>query len=216
MKVAAVVPAYNERERITVVLDALKSARTVDEIVVVSDGSTDGTYEFVAADPAVKAVRLETNRGKGGAMWAGANSTDAEVVLFLDADLVGVDGPKVDALVTPVREGRADMAIGIFRGGRGTTDLAQFLAPYISGQRALRRETFLGIPKIDGVRSGVETAITRYYRARGLRVERVTLPGCTHCMKEEKLGLVRGFYSRLRMYADIGKIMLDGREFRRR
>jgi len=51
VKVAAVVPAYNEVKRIPAVLDALKSARLVDEIVVVSDGSTDGTYELVSADP---------------------------------------------------------------------------------------------------------------------------------------------------------------------
>ncbi len=213
MKIAAVVPAYNERERISVVLEAIKRAQTIDEIVVVCDGSTDGTYELVSTDHEVRTVRLEPNRGKGGAMRAGAENTDADVVLFLDADLIGMDGDKVDAIVAPVAQDRADMSIGIFRDGRGPTDLAQFLTPYISGQRAMRRDVFLDIPQIDGVRSGVETAITRYFRARGLRVERVMLAGCTHHMKEEKLGFVRGFTARLRMYADIGKIMLDGRRF---
>jgi len=215
MKVAAVVPAYNERERISVVLEAIKSADAVDEIVVVSDGSTDGTYELVSADPDVKAVHLEVNRGKGGAMREGAMSTDADVILFLDADLIGMDGPKVDAILQPVIDEQADMAIGIFKGGRGSTDLAQFLTPYISGQRAVRRDLFLGIPNIDGVRSGVETAITKYFRAHNLRVARVTLPGCTHCMKEEKLGFWKGFRARMKMYADIGKIMFDGREYRK-
>jgi len=215
MKVAAIVPAYNEEGRIPKVLQAIKEAGKVDEIVVVSDGSTDGTYDIVAADPEVKAVRLESNRGKGGAMREGALSTDADVVLFLDADLIGIDGPKIDALVMPVVEDEADMAIGIFRDGRGVTDLAQFLAPYISGQRAMRREVFLGVPKLDEVRSGVETAITKHFRARRLRVRRVPLPGCTHHMKEEKLGFVKGFASRLRMYYDIGRILVDGREFKR-
>jgi glycosyltransferase involved in cell wall biosynthesis len=214
MKVAAVVPAYNERERISAVLDAIKAAQSVQEIVVVSDGSTDGTYELVAADPAIKAVKMDENRGKGAAMRAGAESTDADVVLFLDADLIGMDGVRVDALVRPVLEDSADMAIGIFRDGRGATDLAQFIAPFISGQRALKREVFLGIPKLDGVRSGVETAITKYARSHNLRVARVDLPGCTHCMKEEKLGFWRGFAHRMRMYVDIGRIMLDGREYR--
>jgi glycosyltransferase involved in cell wall biosynthesis len=214
MKVAAIVPAYNERERISAVLEAVKAADKVDEIVVVSDGSTDGTYELVAADPRVKAIQVEVNRGKGAAMRTGAVNTDADVVLFLDADLIGMDGPRVDSLVEPVVDGSADMAIGIFRDGRGATDLAQFITPFISGQRAMKRETFLNIPKLDEVRSGVETAITKYARCHDLRIARVSLPGCTHCMKEEKLGFVRGFMQRLRMYADIGKIMLDGREFR--
>lgn len=214
MKVAAVLPAYNERERISRVLEAVKCARMIDEIVVVSDGSTDGTYELAASDPDVKAVRLQTNQGKGSAMREGALSTDAEVVLFLDADLIGLDGGMVDSLVAPVAEDRADMAIGIFRDGRGATDLAQFIAPYISGQRAMRRDVFLAIPQLDKVRSGVESAITKHFRARRLRVERVSLPGCTHTMKEEKLGFVRGFASRMKMYYDIGRILFDGRDYK--
>ena len=214
IKVAAIVPAYNEVKRISSVLDAIKGAKLVDEIVVVSDGSTDGTYELVAADPAVTAIRLEANHGKGGAMRAGAQSTDADVVLFLDADLTGMDGEKVDMIVAPLVEETADMAIGIFRSGRGVTDLAQFLAPYISGQRAMRREVFIGIRGLETARSGVETAITKYFRSRKLRVRRVTLKGCTHFMKEEKLGFARGFAGRMRMYYDIGKIILDGREFK--
>lgn len=215
MKVAAIVPAYNERERISVVLEAIKDAQTVDEIVVVSDGSTDGTYELVVTEPGVKAIQLEKNLGKGGAMRAGAMNTDADVILFLDADLIGMDGDKVDAIVRPVLEDRADMAIGIFKGGRGPTDLAQLITPYISGQRAMRRERFLGIPNVEMVRSGVETAITKYFRAHNLRVERVTLAGCTHCMKEEKLGFVRGAAARVRMYYDIAKITMDGRDLRK-
>ena len=139
LKVAAIVPAYNERDRISVVLEAIKDAETIDEILVVSDGSTDGTYELVASDPAVTAINLECNRGKGGAMRAGAENTDANVVLFLDADLIGMTGARVDAIVSPVVQDQADMAVGVFRGGRGATDLAQFLTPYISGQRAMHR-----------------------------------------------------------------------------
>lgn len=214
MRVAAIVPAYNEKDRIQVVLDAIKAAELVDEIVVVSDGSTDGTYELAASDPDVKAIQLSPNRGKGGAMLAGAQGTDADVVLFLDADLRGMDGEKVDAIVRPLVDGSADMSIGIFKSGRGVTDIAQLIAPFISGQRAMRRDTFIGIPRLEEVRSGVETAITKYFRRHKLRVRRVPLAGCTHCMKEEKLGLVRGFAGRMKMYLDIGKILLDGRDIK--
>jgi len=215
VKVTVIVPAYNERNRISAVLDAIKQAELVDEIVVVSDGSTDGTYELAASDPDVKAIQLETNRGKGCAMRAGAESTDADIILFLDADLIGMDGDKVDAIIEPVLEDQADMAIGIFHAGRGITDLAQFVAPYISGQRAMNRELFLSIPRVEAARSGVETAITKYFRAHGLRVRRVSLSGCSHYMKEEKLGLFKGFAWRLKMYMDISKIILDGREYKR-
>lgn len=216
MKTAAVIPAYNEKDRIGAVISAVKAAGIVDEIVVVSDGSTDGTYELVASDADITAVDLQTNMGKAGAMRAGAMATDAEVVLFLDADITGLDGSKVDSLLEPIVAGTADMSIGIFKGGRSVTDLAQFVAPYISGQRALRREVFLGIPGLDDVRSGVEIAITKYAESHEFRVTRVSLPGCTHCMKEEKLGLAKGLAARMRMYIDIGRIVLDGHKYRRR
>lgn len=215
MKIAAVVAAYNEEERIVAVLDAIKSAKLVDEIVVVSDGSTDATHQIASAYPDVTAIELAVNRGKGGAMRVGAESTDADILLFLDADLIGMDGEKVDAIALPVVDDTADMAIGIFKSGRRSTDLAQVIAPYISGQRAMRRDVFVSIPNLDNVRSGVETAITKYYRSHNLRVKRVDLFGCTHCMKEEKRGFIKGFLGRLRMYYDIGKIALDGRSFKR-
>lgn len=215
VKVAAIVPAYNERDRIGPVLEAIKAAKLIDEIIVVSDGSTDGTYELVAKDPALRAIDLQPNRGKGGALAAGAQSTEADIVLFLDADLIGLDGSKVDSLVQPMLDGRADMVVGLFRGGRFRTDAAQVIAPYITGQRALMRTTFLSIAKLEDVRSGVELAITKHARTHGLRVERVELPGCTHCMKEEKLGTLKGFASRMKMYIDIGRVLVDGRDFRK-
>lgn len=214
MKIAAVVPAYNEEERITSVLDAIKSAKLIDEIVVVSDGSTDRTYDIASSDPTIKTIGLQNNLGKGGAMRIGAENTDADIVLFLDADLIGMDGAKVDAIVQPLIDNSADMAVGIFKSGRQATDLAQFIAPFISGQRAMRRDTFIDIPNLHQVRSGVEIAITKYCRARKLRVSKVALPGCTHCMKEEKMGFIRGFAGRMKMYYDIGKILLDGRDFK--
>lgn len=211
LKVAAIVPAYNEADRLIHVLEALRAASLVDEIIVVNDGSTDNTLAVASKCPWVRPIDLPRNMGKGGAMRAGACSTDADVVLFLDADLIGMTGEKIDSIVRPVAENQMEMCIGVFRGGRKLTDWAQILAPYISGQRALLRRIFLDIPGIDTVRSGVEVAITRYFRTNRLKMGTVILTGCTHVMKEEKLGFIRGFASRMRMYYDIGKITFDSR-----
>src|SRR5205814_6371558 len=106
----------------------------------------------------------------------------------------------------------AAMSVGVFRGGRLATDLSHFLVSYISGQRALHRELFLTIPGVTTSRMGVETAITKYVKARGLRVRNVAMYGVTHPMKEEKLGTLPGFKARMKMYWEIGKSLANGHE----
>jgi hypothetical protein len=83
------------------------------------------------------------------------------------------------------------------------TDLAQAVAPFLSGQRAVRREILDEIGDMDITRFGIEVALTRHVRAKNYRVENVVLSGLTHRMKEEKLGFARGLMARLRMYWEI-------------
>jgi len=205
LSVCAVVPAYNEGGRITAVLDALHGASGVAEIVVVDDGSTDNTHAIAGTHPAMGAGRLRVlclspNQGKGAAMLEGAEATDADVLVFFDADLIGLTSAHVNALVAPVVSGSVMMALGVFRHGRGATDLAQLLVPNISGQRAIRRDVFLSIPCLTKTRYGVELAITHHIQQNGLPMTRVVLGGVTHPMKEEKLGFFKGAWARLRMY----------------
>ena len=199
-KVAAVIPAYNEAPRIRRVLEALKAVPEVDDIIVMSDGSTDGTYEMARSVEGVRAFQLARNRGKGGAMRQGAERTDADVLVFFDADLVGLKPEHVRQLIRPVCCGEADMAMGIFKGGRWATDIAQKFSPGITGQRAIRRDVFLQIPGLDDVGYGIELAITYFVRHQGYVRKDIILRGITHPMKEEKLGPIRGAASRMRMY----------------
>jgi len=211
IKLAAIIPAYNEERRIGAVLSALERASMLDDILVVDDGSTDRTLEMLPSGNGVRGLRLPRNVGKGGAMWAGAQETDADVILFLDADLVGLGPEHLRLMLEPVTAGEADMCIGIFRGGRYWTDLAQKLVPYISGQRAIRREMFLSVPQVRRARSGVEVALTHHARVNGWGVQWVALAGITHVMKEEKMGALRGFGARLAMYWEIGRYVSSER-----
>ena len=177
-------------------------------MIVVDDGSTDGTFGAASAHPAAQGktakicvVRQTENRGKGAAMLRGAaHAAPCDVLLFLDADLVGLTPAHVSGLLAPVTSGQMAMALGVFRGGRGATTLAQWIAPNTSGQRAIRRDLFLSVPGLAASGYGVELAITNYVLGNGLPVAQVVLQDVTHPMKEEKLGWTRGFASRLRMY----------------
>lgn len=207
MRVAAVVPAYNEAERIGSVLKAISESSLVDEIVVVNDGSDDATAEVAAAFESVRVITLPFNRGKGGAVAEGVEATNAEIILLLDADLVGLQPRHIEALILPVLTG-SDMTVGLFKKGKLWSDAAQALSPSISGQRAMRRHVMEAVDDLCACRMGMEVAITRAAKAGNCRVTRVDLDGVTHTSKEKKFGLVRGATERAKMYAEIGKTIV--------
>lgn len=85
-----IVPAYNEAETIAPLLERVLATPTELEVVVVDDGSTDGTDEIVrsfAADPRIRVVTHEHNCGKGAAIRTGIKHVRGDIVLIQDADL---------------------------------------------------------------------------------------------------------------------------------
>jgi glycosyltransferase involved in cell wall biosynthesis len=202
MKIIAIIPAFNEAKTLGGVLSVLVRVPVIEEIIVVNDGSTDTTGE-VARQYSVRLVSLPENRGKGGAIKAGLDRSRADVILFLDADLIGLRTEHVDQLLTPVIDGSAVMSVGLFENGRVATDLAQKVAPYLSGQRAVRREVLEMVNDMDISRFGVEMAITKIVEGKDLIVKEVYLRDLTHVTKEEKLGVIKGFAARMKMYWEI-------------
>ena len=215
MGVAAIIPAYNEERTIGMVVEVLLSCSVIDEIIVVSDGSTDATVKVAQQYP-VKVLALPENVGKGGAMKAGACQTERSILVFFDADLVGLHTKHVEALLAPVLSGRTEMSIGVFAEGRVTTDLAQKIAPSLSGQRAVKKCLFDAVPKLETSRFGVEVALTQYAERHGVDIVRVPLPYVSQIMKEEKRGLVHGLQDRVEMYKDIVKSMLPDKKSNRK
>jgi glycosyltransferase involved in cell wall biosynthesis len=205
VNVTVIIPAFNEEKNIHQVLGPLCTMKDISEVLVVNDGSVDRTSE-TARSYGIRVLDLEQNRGKGNAMWQGLNHTTGEIVLFLDADLIGLKPEQVRSLYTPIQQGIADMTLGIFNSGRGMTDLAQKLTPFLSGQRGTRREFLLGLDKDEWISGyGIEIALTRYAKEHHLRILEVPLENVTQAMKEEKLGLAKGVKARLKMYWEIAK-----------
>lgn len=202
MEFAAIVPAYNEEKTIGNVVRVLLSSPHIGQVIVVSDGSQDNTAA-IAANLGALVVNLPENVGKGGAMLAGIKQTDAKYIIFLDADLIGLGQNHVEKMVAPILQGRTDMTLGVFKKGRATTDLAQKVAPYLSGQRVVRAEYIRRIEDMDITRFGVELALTRYIEENDINYEVVELNDLSHVMKEEKLGLWRGLGARMKMYWEI-------------
>jgi glycosyltransferase involved in cell wall biosynthesis len=121
VRISFLVPAYNEAPTIAAVLEAVDALRLDAQIVVVDDGSTDGTAEIAerwAAGRDDFVLLRQPNRGKGAAIRAAIPHADGEVIVIQDADME-YDPADVPALVDPIMRGAADVVFGSrLSGGR--------------------------------------------------------------------------------------------------
>ncbi len=201
MKINALIPAYNEEETIGSIINTLNQINEINEIIVIDDGSSDLTAE-VAKKATAQVIQFEKNKGKGAALQRGIEYIEADIILMLDGDLIGLNTDHVYSLLKPILDDKADMTVGVFNDGRGITDLAQFVTPHLSGQRAIRVSILDDIKNLDEAGFGVEISINKYVKEHG-RLNYVDLPELTHVLKEEKMGLARGMKARAKMYWEI-------------
>ena len=116
-RLSIVVPVYNERETVVAVLDRLRTIQLPipREIIVVNDGSSDGTREALDAvanpDGTLTIIHLPKNRGKGFAVRTGLEKSTGTITAIQDADLE-LDPAQLAALIVPILEGRADTVYG--------------------------------------------------------------------------------------------------------
>ncbi|MGC8778480.1 MAG: glycosyltransferase, partial [Candidatus Caldatribacteriaceae bacterium] len=176
----------------------------VDQVIVVDDGSRDRTLEVARQFP-VDVIRHARNQGKGKALVSGIRRyPESDIYLFLDADLIHLREEHILGLAEPlVRYPFLDMTIGIFKGGRGSSDLAQRIFPILNGQRAVRGNWVKNLPDFSWTRFGVEVFLTKFAYDSAANVEMVPLWGLAHYHKEEKYGPFLGFYHRVKMYVEI-------------
>jgi glycosyltransferase involved in cell wall biosynthesis len=120
MKLSVIIPIYNEKESIEEIVRRVQATGLADEIVLVDDGSVDGTRQILPAMNGVGGVRVimhEKNQGKGAAVRTGMNAACGEIMLIQDADLE-YDPRDYPALLKPLDEGLADVVYGSrFLGG---------------------------------------------------------------------------------------------------
>jgi glycosyltransferase involved in cell wall biosynthesis len=118
---SVVIPVYNERATIETLLKRVHAVAVDKEIIVVDDGSTDGTRDLLAGlrspDGQVRVLFQDENRGKGAALRRGFEAARGEVVLVQDADLE-YDPADYPQLLAPIERGDADVVFGSrFLGG---------------------------------------------------------------------------------------------------
>ena len=193
-RVCALIPAYNEADRIAVTVAALRMRPEITEIVVMDDGSSDNTAALARAAGASQ-VLIGPNGGKGAALSAAyaAARELGDVFLLLDADLGSSAGEAVK-LLPPIFANEADMTVGLLppdpafaasgqSGGRGfVVRLARWgiqrrtervFAQPLSGQRAVRRSVLEALKGRFAPGFGVEVDLTVRALQAGFRVREV-------------------------------------------
>lgn len=119
MKLSVVIPVYNEAGTIVEVIRRVRNTPYAPEIIVVDDGSTDGTTDTLheLVGNGVTVLRHEVNRGKGAALRTGFAHVTGDIVIIQDADLE-YDPRDYPKLLEPLLDGRADVVYGSrFLGG---------------------------------------------------------------------------------------------------
>ena len=111
---SVVMPVYNERETILKIIDKVLRLDFVREVIIVDDGSDDGTRELLrgtASDSRVRIILHDRNRGKGAALRTGFGQVTGEIVAIQDADLE-YDPDEFAEMIKPILEGVADVVYG--------------------------------------------------------------------------------------------------------
>jgi glycosyltransferase involved in cell wall biosynthesis len=196
MNLTVVMPVYNERATVEAILQRVEQTGLANEIILVDDGSTDGTraiLERIASQhPALKVLLHERNRGKGAAIQTGIRAATQDLVLIQDADLE-YDPRDYPALLAPILEGKADVVFGSrFLGGpRRTTmfwhmvanQLLTFMTNILynsilsdmeTGYKLFRREILQAIP-LRCRRFDFEPEVTAKLLKRRIRVFEVPI-----------------------------------------
>lgn len=191
LDVTVVLPAYNEvghvRAEVERITAALKDSPYSFEILVIDDGSTDGTGDAVEGMPFVRLIRFPVNRGSGTARRIGSTEARGRYVVWTDADMT-YPNERIPELVDVLASGRANQVVGARTSEEGTHKLLRVpakwtirkLAEYLtssqipdlnSGLRAFRKED--ARPYLGLLPTGFScvTTITLAFLANGLIVE---------------------------------------------
>lgn len=200
LQATVVIPAYNEAGRIGRVIESVKEADLVGEIIVMDNASGDKTAEAAASFPGVRVITNQTNLGKTRSVLKGVRRASNEVVLLVDADLEGLAAADVDNLIRPVIEGRADMSISYRAGQPFFNKYLLWACPYVSGERCFRKEDFTRIDDLEKAKGyQVEMLTNRDYLNNRRRIAVVTFQKVRDDFKFQKSGFWLGWWRDLQM-----------------
>lgn len=203
--VSVIIPAFNEEVSIGRVVSSVIGHPRILEVIVVDDGSKDKTATN-AENAGAFVIRLPRNTGKGNAMARGVEHAKNDIILFLDADVIGMTHKAISQIIDPVLSGEYSMFVGLR--SRKVLVLNRLLRffPILGGDRAISKSLWLSIPPLYRSNFKVEIASNYFAKQTPLGMGFVLIRGVEHITKEKKYGIVIGLARRLLMIWDVSSI----------
>lgn len=191
MNVTAIVPCYNEEMTVGNVLEVLTASPEIRKVIVVNDGSTDGS-EAVIKRFDVQLISNRENIGKGESVRMALARVTTKFVLMCDADLKGLRHDSVAALLNPLKKDPNIMTVGLRDKDwhlRSKLLKEKLMIIRISGERALlTRHLKAACTDPRSAKYGLEAVLNFYCERNGVRIIKVDLEGVRDTSKLQKQG----------------------------
>jgi glycosyltransferase involved in cell wall biosynthesis len=207
-KVSVVIAAYNEAPRIANVLKVVENHPLIDEVIVVNDGSADNT-SGVCKKFRIKLIENKKNLGKTLSVKKGIEATKNDLIMLLDADLVGLNPEAIEQLARPVLSEKVDWTLSVRKNSFLVMRLAKI--DWMSGERVVPKNLLLNglIWSRPDVGYSLETLMNKSLLDGNHTFQSVYLPTVTNTNKSNKNseGFISGWAKNFRMIGQISKVV---------
>jgi len=186
ISVSAIVPAYNEEERIANVIETLINSGLLDEIIAINDGSLDNTLEVLRKfGRKIKIINFKKNCGKGKAIAEGIKKAKGDYLFFCDSDLINFTEQHVKKILDPIFKKKTNVVFAVpTKHGNGKYEKHEV---YLAGERVYPKKALIPhISKLSRTKGagGSEIILNTLYRKKEIKI--VPLKGLIKPAKTSK------------------------------
>ncbi len=180
---------YNEETRIVRVLSVLEKCDFLEEVIIVDDFSSDNSLRETSAFKNFHVIRNDKNLGKSMSIYNGILRSKGDILLFLDADLLGLTVQSIKDLTEPVFLGKADMSISLRKNAPSFWKIIGL--DYITGERCFKKNVISNelnrLPDLDGFE--IEVFLNSIVIEKKLKLAVVNWPNVESPLKRKKFGV---------------------------
>ena len=204
-KVTCIISAYNEEPRIGNVLKIVSNHNLINQVIVIDDGSTDKTLEVVNKFKNVELIINKKNMGKTKSVLKGIGKSKNNIVILLDADLIGLTNIEVSNLILPVLNNKVSVSLSLRKNSLLIFKLIGL--DFISGERVFDKHLLgdLNVFKKNLPSFGFESYMNSILIANKLKIKSVYLKNVSHTRKSKKQVFFRGTINDFKMIIQIIK-----------